>query len=1337
MKIISLLLILITSTTVSAEKPSESLSVPEYSPGELLVKISSDGSPEEFRILNHQMNVYSAKRVFLNLETNNSSLSRIYIIRFSQDASVEELTREYSKSRLIEDVQPNYFRKTCVEEVIPNDEKLEEMWHIEKIGMTRAWTIEKGSPEVVIAVIDGGIDSIHPDLTAKLWKNEDEIPSNLKDDDKNGYVDDYVGWDFTDVPTVPGIGDFVERDNEPMEKSGHGTHVAGIAGAEVNNQIGVAGVAWRCKIMAIRAGAILITGGSRLQDDDSAASIVYAADNGAHVISMSWGDYEDSFIIKDAVDYAYQKGCILVGAAGNDSSQEVIYPAGYNNVIAVASTNQLDERYHNSNYGSVIDICAPGNQILSTYLDKGYRNLTGTSMATPQVAASAALVLSKRPGLTNEEVRQILVYSADAVVDSPELVGAKRLNVAKALLSSSSLQAKIVSPGSREGGDSSIEIVGNAGGFKFSDWKLEYGKSKVPETWFDITTGKIPKFNERIYLWDTSQIDEGVYTIRLQTNSRDKSVQDEIIVYIDHIPPKIIELDASQWLINEYQTTKVSWRTDDLAYSELYFRPYGSGQQFEHLSTNVIDKTNLFSLSNILTSGDYEYYVSSKNLAGLKTVDDNNGNFYQVSVLSDVVSPTEFVEKETALPAMYSPRLRRPDLIQQSAFVDFDGDSLPEIVGVEYDSVSPVRIYERTDDGYDIVFESSERYLPLELCELDGDGRWEILGGILRERFLLEAPTQTGSYPVRKVWEAKGCLRSRTAELNSNGMGEIVTFTKFNEIVIYEALSDNNYEEIARLSNPTDGENTMETDSAVSDLDEDGRIELVVADSDGELFAYENIANNRFSHVWTVQTNIRRNHEMDAGDIDGDGRPELVVGGIVLDENNSPIYWQYTIFKSTGNNQIQKIFQQKFQNFYPNTKYDVLIEDFDKDNYNELLTVVPPNAYIFEHEDSKIYTEDTVQRTRISSNTHHASRFTFHAPHLPSYQLNDNYLTPVWHSKADEGPAVFSSEVFYFNLSQRFTRFSQDTSNYNQYSPYALTAIPLNEKRVVLYWKVDSPQNSYAVYRGITDSRKSPPSFLKQIATNISGEEFTDNTVKQGKTYWYVISISSLYQEQIPIEEVEDGLGLSELASAIPDFPPKLKSVKYLSPDRISLEFDKHMNSSVRDINLYSLIELDKTPNDRIHPSSAILIETGHKVLLTFDEGILLPGHSYRMIIRGLRSKNRVSLDSPHEEQFTVPESSSLQFLDLSRTVVYPNPVRPNEHNAGHITFANLPVSTKIRIYDINGILLEVLEVTEANKGKKLWYLTNKPQYSVSSGIYLYTLEFNSELKSGKIAVIK
>ena len=359
-----------------------------------------------FCIAKHNVQSLHPLFPYLARPSLNPNLKRIYLLRFAPDAPLEALKAAYQQNPLVEAVEYNYLRPTLGDAVVPNDPKYAEQWNLPLMRLPQAWAIEKGDRKVVIAIIDSGIDYKHEDLAPKAWINPREIPENGLDDDGNGYIDDIYGWDFTDAPNLQAEGDYLEGDNEPIDERGHGTHVAGIAGAMPHNGIGIAGVAWECPLMAIRAG-LSLGGSSRMQDDDSASAIVYAADNGASIINMSWGSERRSFVIQDAIDYAYSRGVVLVAAAGNSQKPEAIFPAAYRKVIAVASTEQNQQRFYQSNFGASIDIGAPGNVILSTQINNQYRHLTGTSMASPHVAGVAALLPRKT---TRTNIRRNSAY---------------------------------------------------------------------------------------------------------------------------------------------------------------------------------------------------------------------------------------------------------------------------------------------------------------------------------------------------------------------------------------------------------------------------------------------------------------------------------------------------------------------------------------------------------------------------------------------------------------------------------------------------------------------------------------------------------------------------------------------------------------------------------------------------------------------------------------------------------------------------------------------------------------------------------------------------------------
>lgn len=264
-----------------------------------------------------------------------------------------------------EDVEAKIF-------AVPNDPRLQDQWYLDSVSAHSAWDVTRGSSDVVIAIIDTGIDMNHPEFAGRV-------------------VSPY---------------DFYNGDNDPSDDNGHGTHVAGIAAATGNNGIGIAGIDWNAKIMPIKALGAKGTGDISV----IMTAIMWAADEGADVINMSFGASGHIRSMQEAVDYAASKGAVLVAASGNESTA-VACPANCNNVIAVGSVDGSDSVSNFSNYGMDLDVVAPGESMLSTY-PGGYRYLQGTSMASPVVAGVASLVKSTKPELNPRQIAETIKETA-------------------------------------------------------------------------------------------------------------------------------------------------------------------------------------------------------------------------------------------------------------------------------------------------------------------------------------------------------------------------------------------------------------------------------------------------------------------------------------------------------------------------------------------------------------------------------------------------------------------------------------------------------------------------------------------------------------------------------------------------------------------------------------------------------------------------------------------------------------------------------------------------------------------------------------------------------------
>lgn len=344
---------------------------------------------------------------------------------------------ELTATGLFRAVSPNWRHQLFV---LPNDSYLSSQWYIDSpgggdISLPEAWDVEQGDAGTVIAIVDTGVDWSHPDLNANCWQNPGEIADNGLDDDGNGYVDDVHGWDCGNSDGDPRPDPYFELG---IDVGFHGTHCAGIASATTNNGTGVAGAGWNCRIMGLK----LTGAGGSFTTAAVTAAFLYAIDEGADVISMSFGGtYQDFGFMQSLVDDATVAGIVCVAACGNNNTSEVMYPAGLDNVLSVAATNESNQRASFSTYGAWVDVAAPGEHIWSTIcqnyefdfmtallfmLSYGWDGINpymysdGTSMACPLVAGVCALVRSAAPSFTAEEVAQRIIDTGDIVAyDQP------------------------------------------------------------------------------------------------------------------------------------------------------------------------------------------------------------------------------------------------------------------------------------------------------------------------------------------------------------------------------------------------------------------------------------------------------------------------------------------------------------------------------------------------------------------------------------------------------------------------------------------------------------------------------------------------------------------------------------------------------------------------------------------------------------------------------------------------------------------------------------------------------------------------------------------------------
>lgn len=969
--------------------------LPEYAPGEVLVKFKEGVEPEEalkeisikgiervhpitevvagfkkdyklekdsdgwywflgkkYKEIVEISDEVAFKEAYKQMAPEEKSLYRTHKVYLAEGMSVEEAVAALKKNPDVEYAQPNYIMQL---NTLPNDpyyrssrtwgQAYDDLWGLKRINSQAARDTTEGQG-VVVAVIDSGVDYNHPDLRDNIYRNPD---GSVK------------GYDFSD------------NDTDPMDALGHGTHVAGTIAAQGNNNIGVIGVAPKAKIMPVKIFP-------NAYSDVSARGIRYAADNGAKILSNSWGPMfrnPSDPTIEGAIDYAYAKNKVVVFAAGNNNDDVAYYsPNNYSKVIKVSAYTQNDEKCSFSNYGVAIDVAAPGGgyinelgrgdsdkyNILSTMPDNsdfarqlpmlkisdGYWRLGGTSMACPHVSGLAALLLSKTPTLTNEEVRQIIRVSAYDVgtLGWDLFSGFGRINIFEALKKDSVCSAKITSPLSYPDLTGVISIYGRAAGAKFSNYKLECGLGTSPQSWRLISAGSSPVQNNILASnWNTVLLSDGQWTLRLTvTDSSGSIYEDRVLVNIrntfisspqerDFISAQgnIVEIRGTTTQAADFLNYKIEYiPTDDYG---VYTGPANTtgitltnggnspvvNGLLGEFDTNVITKAGIYTLrlttstSTVTNSHEIAIYLDpllkkgwpqqipyspgvSTYMFSTHTIADVNADGTSEIIIGYENNIYIFQSDGKFLPGWPQ---RIGYKIQKSPVVgDLDGDGYMEIV-------SGLGQYVWNHDG--TLVEnwpnlSSSGGEPI-IDDINGDGELEIVlvtyGKVdvvdIRGNHLPGWPSDIGV-----VWWGWGYSNPAVGDIDKDGKKEIavVTFNPSNSSQLYIC----NFNGTCRAVGPE--LQSIGLSLALGDLDSDSDLEIIISSNDKKIYSLHHDGTNVSG--WPVILthplgySLRELNSPTLGDIDSDGRPEIIVGA--EDERKNSLLYAFRSDGSLVNN---------------------------------------------------------------------------------------------------------------------------------------------------------------------------------------------------------------------------------------------------------------------------------------------------------------------------------------------------------------------------------------------------------------------------------------------------
>ncbi len=1380
-----------------------------FSQTSLFVKYKSNVSFESInqKVLNKQIlknnpvnrplnKVAKVNHLAKGIIKNDEVLSRIIKIDFENESDLQNYRTYLLSDEDVEYIQKANYYKT---DITPNDSLAGDQWALEKIKAFDAWNITQGSDTVLLAIIDTGIDYLHTDLKNKIYINTGETgtdnlgsdkSSNGVDDDNNGFVDDWHGWDFTDrvgFPFDSTGGDYLNWDNDPMDENNHGTYIAGIAGAETNNLTGIAGTAPKIKMLNLRA----FDPGGYGEEDDVAAAILYAVQSGAKVINMSFGDYSFSFVLRDVVRYAYLHNLVLIASAGNSGSNEPHYPSGYSEVISIGNSTEQDYVAGGSNYGSTLDMVAPGSSILTTARNDNYSIISGTSASAPFVSAAASLIRSLG-NFTNEEVKQMLKSTADDIGEAGWDLksGAGRLNLLKAL----SVVAPSVIKYDYPKQDfntlkDTLNINATILSAYFSKYDLYYGTGLNPTSWNTLLTGiKNQTASERIYSLPLQTLPDTVYTLRLLVYlTNGGTMEERINFFVNKTPPKAQLISVGPAFYGEKATIMAAMHTDEPSVARMYYRKEGS-TAFQFVTLDGFATNNQFIKNfhygfipkQLVEQGStYEVYFEAENLVGLKTIiKDNNQNFIFVPAYDATIAA------ETDLPYTLPAGsiFDRPINLTTS---DYDEVAVRELLNPRWTSIFKLQ------NNQLVKIDSVKEQIFRDFGDFNFNGKKDFLSSFVRDGFILEQSIQGSSkLDVKFADSSGGFWTVLTADIDNDGKMEALVIESDTSFAMWEinsTLQVQNKISLPNFSPKGPFQNQFDSPGAVvADLNKNGNNEIWMIDRDGDLFNYE------YNGTGLVKGDVYSTEflgsaaALSVGDYNGDGNIDLAVLLHSIDELDIAPFHRLIIFEYS-NNTLMPIFDKAFVDpsseftaFFADYNNSIKFVDVDADSKDELVLFIYPYSYIFKYNAGK----STIisYKENINSNAVFAG------------DLNQNGVTEIGF------PTINGIKFFEFTVSQKAS------------TPYALSGHSSSTSQVVLTW--NGAGDKFYVLRG-------PSTDSLTIIDSTLNNTYADNQVVNGLTYFYSIRAF----DNSKFEKLSNS---SAFVKIYVHKPAQVLSVINKTARAVLVSFDEKMWNTIDNLNSFSIIGLgspnsispanqfsylltfkDNLPhgNNRLvvnnikdlygSPIAADTISFNVVEVSLTDEFYLtsyeiLSPYSIKLVFnlpvdettatlaanytfQPLNSVSSVSVDNSDKKiiylnlsgnkpvgsigiEYTLHvkniksstglaiNSSAGSYIvltgyaqNLNDVYVYPNPARVNY---GKVTFANLPQRAKIIIWNINGKRVSELHETDGNGGVE-YNLKDETGEQLNTGIYIFRIvkldELNNEIeeKVGKFAVIK
>lgn len=1336
-------------------------------------------------------------------------LGRIVKVTFDQDYSESNFSSLISDDPTIE-----YFQKSLTYQInnTPNDTLVNQQWGLFKIQAFDAWNVTMGADTVLLAIIDTGIDYEHPDLIDKIYLNPGEIGIdqfgndkrfNGIDDDGNGFIDDYIGWDFVDRVGFPFDslgGDYLGWDNDPNDENGHGTFIAGIAGAETNNITGVAGAAPNVKLLNLRA----FDPGGYGEEDDVAAAVLYAVQAGAKVINMSFGDNSFSLVLRDVIRYAYSQNVVMVGSSGNSGSSAPHYPSGYSEVICVGNSTEQDFVAPSSNWGSTLDLVAPGSIILTTARNNNYAAISGTSASAPFVSATAALVLSLGD-FTNEEVKQIIKSTTDDIGEPGWNLrsGAGRLNMNNALTVLAPAEIKFFHPFMDFATNKdSIEIVASVLSPYFVSYNLEVGKGLNPTQWTKLIEDGRNQFSQQsIFNLNVSSYTEDPYTLRLivyQSNGR--TLEERINFYIIRTPPTVFLIGEGPIFYGDKSTIQAEIYTSQRSVVRMYYRQF-STMEFNFITLDGFNTNNQFIkqfhygfIPKDLVEPNYYYevYYEAENLAGLKTtvLDTANNLNYFLYKTDDSPDLVAFDELPFSLPS---------GVIFKDP-VSFLSNIENEILFQEFYPTSDLfyGLYQFQEDSL-VKIDSIAGKIPRIFGDFNSNGKKDLISVFYPKGFIDEQ-AQTGSFSFEnRVNDNSIYFPVIVDDINGNGSQELITNADDKAYIIWRvnndlsvSLIDTLYKVYPDTLEPGFEFNNYVYNNLVTvDRHGDGKKEIWFVDADGDLKSYKLNTAGNYVKGDSLLTPFRtpKTNALATGDYDGDGSPDFAI--IFQTNSIAPNYMVVIVSYKNGQFNLlsQKVFLDQSVEYFSSTfsrGYQSLkFVDVTGDGKDELVLNIFPYSYIIKYDvtgDKIIFFDEGTNNVSVfngdlNQNGIQEIGFTYtngvrffefaesDRPAIPKnfdgYSVSSNLIKLSWNGQTDfyyiyKGTDRNNLILIDSVLQYEYLDGSVDENTMYYYGIRAYDPAmpePFSGMSKIIDIFAHQPARALTVVNNSSNnvivkfSNK-----MKNTIENLQSFEIIGvgypNSVSPSDQFSYLLSFND------PLPDGENKLFVSKMRdfynSPVPEdtlsflvqhSPDEIdfyvSSFEIINPYLVKVIFNFPVDeSSAKNVNNYYF-----EPDNKV---SEVTIDANDTKTVYLDLRNQKPvgsvGREYVLRIENVlsdASMGNILIKSGAGSYIVLTGFAA----DLSDVYVYPNPVRGGESHT-KITFANLPRRAKITIWDVNGFRINEIEERDGNGGVD-FNLTNEFGERISTGVYIYRVvmidDQNNEgdEKLGKFAIIK